>query len=115
MSTDKERAYLEFQLRLKQAQYRNEKQRLILKKIRQEQIAREAERYEAEIADKRLKDIEGEYLEAIFRSKPSEEKLTKVLTDKGMIDDTIVSHLLSGGGRRDSEYIWFNLREEPLI
>jgi len=76
MSTNKERAYLELQLRLKQAQYRNEKQRLILEKIRQEQAARKAEQYEAEIADKRLKDIEEEYLEAI-KAQEIIDKLTE--------------------------------------
>lgn len=46
---------------------------------------------------------EGDYLERVFSSKPTKEKLDSLGYDG--------EHLLKGGGRKGSEYTWYHLVE----
>lgn len=52
-------------------------------------------------------DQNGEYFVAVFGKKPTEEQLAPYVGH-----DT--KHVLSGGGRQETEYHWYYLREEKL-
>lgn len=54
-------------------------------------------------------DQYGEYYLAVFKDKPTLEKLLNF----GM-NETIAKHVLNGGGREKVEDQWYNLREEEL-
>ena len=62
-------------------------------------------------------DQEGEYFYAAFSERPTLKRLAKLLcnTDKleNLNDAQImdIAHLYRGGGRKSTEYEWFNLRE----
>lgn len=55
-------------------------------------------------------DQHGEYFLAVFKEKPNHSKLTSY----GVPQDKL-RHVLNGGGRKDSEYQWFFLREHDVI
>lgn len=65
-------------------------------------------------------DQHGEYFMAAFENKPDHERLARALQGAGEMPKDIMAglafleHLLKGGGRRNDEHIWYNLREEPL-
>jgi len=50
----------------------------------------------------------GEYFVAAFSAKPTFSQLKELITES----DDIVGRLTRGGGRRDSEYHWYNLHEQ---
>jgi hypothetical protein len=50
----------------------------------------------------------GEYFLAAFKEKPGVEKLMKFMSERE------ANHVQNGGGRIDTEFQWFNLREEEL-
>jgi nitric oxide reductase large subunit len=52
----------------------------------------------------------GEYFEAIFQDKPTGNDLCR----NGITSEADQEHILKGGGRRGSEAVWYNLREERL-
>jgi hypothetical protein len=52
-------------------------------------------------------DQHGEYFVSVFTNKPTFQEL-KELTKE---DDITVDKLTKGGGRQDSEYIWYYLKE----
>lgn len=63
-------------------------------------------------------DQQGDYLEAVFTEKPTEDDLKHMfygddlragveLTER----ESFIKHLLNGGGRIDSEYCWYFLSE----
>jgi len=55
-------------------------------------------------------DQHGEYFLAVFKEKPTIEKLMKFIGD-----EEEAKHVLAGGGnRRGNEGQWYFLREEPL-
>lgn len=54
-------------------------------------------------------DQHGGYFLAVFANKPLPEQLTASGIPKYWHD-----HVLSGGGRKSSEYEWWNLKEEEL-
>lgn len=54
---------------------------------------------------------EGEYFVAAFLDKPSKDALRYVLKWYGDATDSLLDHVLEGGGRIDSENLWFFLRE----
>lgn len=66
-------------------------------------------------------DQDGEYFEAVFANKPS----LKTLADHFKYNDRGISvnvfeaisfleHVLAGGGRRDTEYEWYDLQEVEM-
>ena len=59
---------------------------------------------------------EGEYYLKVFKEKPNKGQLADILNSLGYDSfcDEYLDHLLSGGGRKESEYIWFNLFAEKL-
>lgn len=54
-------------------------------------------------------DQYGEYFLAVFKNKPTAEKLKKF-----GITEQLVQHVLNGGGRQNVEDQWFLLKEEEL-
>lgn len=54
---------------------------------------------------------EGEYFVAAFMDKPSKDSLRDVLKWYGDATDPLLDHVLAGGGRIDSENLWFFLNE----
>lgn len=58
---------------------------------------------------------EGEYFEAVFKSKPTINELSTVFfnkkTEELTEDQTVfLTHVFNGGGRRGYEDLWYNLR-----
>jgi hypothetical protein len=51
-------------------------------------------------------DQHGAYTHAVFAKRPTLEELTKVLNDEGRAAD-----VLADRGRRNYEYMWYNLRQ----
>ena len=54
-------------------------------------------------------DQHGEYFEAVFKNKPSVQQLI----DQGVAESE-VELTLQGGGRREDEGLWYNLKEVKL-
>lgn len=61
----------------------------------------------------------GEYFIAWFPTKPTKAELNAVICEevsKSANPDVVLDHVLTGGGRRDSEYVWWYLRKvEPCV
>ena len=56
-------------------------------------------------------DQHGEYFLAVFKNKPSRERLSDIVRD-----DEVVDHLLNkGGGRIEWEDKWYNLKVEDAL
>ncbi len=51
---------------------------------------------------------DGNYLIAVYSHRPNKEDLKKLLPDK---NDRVINKLLNGGGRINTEYVWYNLEE----
>lgn len=51
-------------------------------------------------------DQHGEYFVAVFADKPTKEQLVGF-----DVSEELIEHVLAGGGRVDSEYEWFNLKQ----
>lgn len=61
-------------------------------------------------------DQDGEYFEAVFVKKPTIKQMAEYLQGKVYMPDVmralaLCEHILQGGGRQDSENVWFNLQE----
>lgn len=52
-------------------------------------------------------DQDGEYFESAWIDKPKKEDLFKIFGG----DESLITHLLNGGGRRDLENTWYYLTE----
>lgn len=50
---------------------------------------------------------DGEYFESAWINKPTEEQLSKFFGK----DESLIEHLLMGGGRIESENVWYYLTE----
>lgn len=50
---------------------------------------------------------DGEYFESAWRNKPTKEQLSKLFGK----DESLISHLSEGGGRINSENVWYYLTE----
>lgn len=61
-------------------------------------------------------DQEGAYYLKVFKEKPNKGQVAEVLNELGYgeFSDEYLDHVLSGGGRKEYEYIWFNLFVEKL-
>lgn len=58
----------------------------------------------------------GEYFEAVFKEKPSLQELSNLFYNKSLeeLDQhgiLFIVHIFNGGGRRDKENYWFNLKK----
>lgn len=68
-------------------------------------------------------DQHGSYFEEVYKDKPTPEQLKDFLLSRGEIhvrnvSDYIekrVNHLLNGGGRLDSEHVWYTLQEVKAL
>ena len=63
-------------------------------------------------------DQYGDYFRYAWKNKPSKEGLRKAMSkidpdflSYGEISEESLDHLLAGGGRRNDEYIWYELFE----
>lgn len=59
---------------------------------------------------------EGEYFEAVFDEAPTLQQLSRVVynVDLEALDDEgilLVAHIKRGGGRQETEDLWYNLTE----
>jgi hypothetical protein len=56
----------------------------------------------------------GEYFQAAFKNKPTKEQLKQhVIFDSNQ--ESVINHILqNGGGRKNLEYVWYNLKEYEL-
>ena len=68
-----------------------------------------------------LHDQQGEYFEAVFAKHPSVQTLADWLRRHGgyghmdvMEAVSLIEHIRAGGGRRGTEDIWYNLKQEEL-
>ncbi len=59
---------------------------------------------------------EGAYYLKVFKEKPSKGQVAEVLNrlGHGEFGDEYLDHVLSGGGRKEYEDIWFNLFAQKL-
>lgn len=67
-------------------------------------------------------DQHGEYFEAAFAQKPTIKQLAEYLgynkpniTYNVMEAVALLEHIRDGGGRRDNEQHWYNLKEVTLL
>lgn len=56
-------------------------------------------------------DQRGKYFVAAFLEKPSKDALRDVLKWYGDATDALLDHVLAGGGRLDSDNLWYFLKE----
>ena len=61
-------------------------------------------------------DQDGAYFETVFAEKPTVKVVADYLTGKVHMRDVMAAlalceHIVAGGGRIDSEDVWFNLEE----
>lgn len=60
-------------------------------------------------------DQHGEYFIAAFGHKPTPFQLQEAVAKENYhINNEEAEHILNGGGRRNSEYCWFYLREHNV-
>lgn len=68
-------------------------------------------------------DQYGEYFLKVFATKPTEKQVQAFLIEKKELatyhigseyEEQFVAHILDGGGRKNSEDVWYYLREEIL-
>ena len=58
-------------------------------------------------------DQHGQIFICAWTKKPSHEELKWVLTQAGEHpSDRLVDHVFNGGGRKNNDYVWFNLLEK---
>ena len=57
-------------------------------------------------------DQDGEYFEAVFKTKPSESKLKKAT---GITSKKTLKSILAGGGRNSVEHTWYNLNSVEAL
>jgi hypothetical protein len=57
-------------------------------------------------------DQHGEYFLYAFAEEPTPAKLGLLI---GEADPATLAHILSGGGRRNTEQRWYHLRETELL